>query len=117
MTSSSFDVLKSKWTAAGQGQVFKFWETLSADQQHSLLNQLSLVDVDRANKIFKTATTSATSETAAEPAAALDPLPKDAFDDLADSSPEDINKWHDAGLAAIANNEVAVILLAGKYRR
>jgi UDP-N-acetylglucosamine/UDP-N-acetylgalactosamine diphosphorylase len=93
--------LKSRWTNAGQGQVFDLSESAE------LLKNLERINVERVNKIFKIATAATTTK------ASLAPLPAQAFDSTISASKEKLKRWHDLGLKLIAENKVAVILLAG----
>jgi len=105
--------LRAKYEAAGQGHVFTFFDSLSPSDQSSLLTQLETIDIDRVNRIFSTAI-------AADKAAALDPVDADEVLPLPESAtativgnPTDEATWRDIGLKAIADNEVAVLLMAG----
>ncbi|CAG8757578.1 2025_t:CDS:1, partial [Funneliformis caledonium] len=48
--------LKAKYAAAGQEHLFTFYDELGPEEQTSLLNQLSKLDIERVNRIFKKST-------------------------------------------------------------
>lgn len=52
MTGASVQALKDQFIANGQGHVFHYWDSLSASQQASLLEQLKGIDPKRVNAIF-----------------------------------------------------------------
>nr|CAG8564554.1 6837_t:CDS:2 [Entrophospora candida] len=102
--------LKEKYTAAGQDHLFTFYDELEPDQKISLYNQLSKLDVDRVNKIFKKSIS--VSENTLEQQN-LEPLPDNVFDSTIDSDEVKVKEWREVGLKNIAQNRVAVILMAG----
>ncbi|KAG8893914.1 UDP-N-acetylglucosamine pyrophosphorylase, partial [Tulasnella sp. 417] len=51
----SVESVKERYEAAGQSQVFKFWEDLTPEQQSTYLGQLNSLDVERVNRIWKKA--------------------------------------------------------------
>ncbi|KAJ7459110.1 nucleotide-diphospho-sugar transferase [Mycena galericulata] len=108
MSSSS---LRSRYDAAGQGHLFKFWDTLSGSEQKALADQLEALDIERVNRIYKKAV--AAEAEAAAPGAndPVGPLPKDASDSVKRGGKE--KEWRAIGLEAIANGAVGVLLMAG----
>lgn len=98
--------LQQRFEAAGQGHVFKFWPTLSQSEQNSLASQLESIDIERVNRIYKTAVSAEHSNSASEP---IEPLPKTASDSVGINDAH----WNDVGLAAIARGHVGVLLMAG----
>ncbi|KAG9307150.1 hypothetical protein G9A89_016978 [Geosiphon pyriformis] len=101
--------LKEKYAKAGQEHVFTFYNELSPEEQTPLFNQLATLDVDRVNRIFSKAISGLDSSEKTN----LEPLPKDVFESLLDADKEKIKKWGSLGLELIAQNKVAVILMAG----
>ncbi|KAJ3056597.1 UDP-N-acetylglucosamine pyrophosphorylase [Rhizophlyctis rosea] len=100
--------IKNTFESAGQGHVFSFWDSSSQDERSQLLKNLEDIDVERVNKIFKTATSVA-------PSAAQDsiaPLPESSFDTTR-KDPAKVKAWEEKGLQLMGQNKVAVILLAG----
>ncbi|KAH6692554.1 UDP-N-acetylglucosamine pyrophosphorylase [Plectosphaerella plurivora] len=103
--------LKKKYADAGQDHVFTFYDDLSADEQAALFQQLDGFDPAHINKITDRALNPPKTEDAAEDV--LEPLPESALASVLDSRPEDIETWYQSGLDLIAQNKVAVVLMAG----
>ncbi|KAJ3101707.1 UDP-N-acetylglucosamine pyrophosphorylase [Phlyctochytrium planicorne] len=104
------EALKAKFTQAGQGHVFHFWDSLSAAERTTLVSHLKEIDVDRVNNIFKVATSAPPSASAVS---SLSPLPKTSFDSVITADASKVAEWRKKGLELIARNQVGVILLAG----
>lgn len=102
--------LRAKYEKAGQEQVFAFYDSLSTAEQAALFEQLSNFDPDYINELADKALhppkTEATEST-------LEPLPDNATSSVLDSKAEDLQQWYDSGLDLIAENKVAVVLMAG----
>ncbi|KAI8915199.1 nucleotide-diphospho-sugar transferase [Powellomyces hirtus] len=108
--SETAESLRQKFTAAGQGHVFQFWDILSAAEREELVKNLARVDVDRINRIFRKAMD--TPPKAAT--SALAPLPESAFaSTIGAANAGKMKAWEEKGLKMIAENKVGVILLAG----
>ncbi|OSX67084.1 hypothetical protein POSPLADRAFT_1164350 [Postia placenta MAD-698-R-SB12] len=108
----SFDKLRQRYEAAGQGHLLQFWPKLSETERAYLLAQLDALDIDRVNRIYRKAVSS--EKEAAENAGkdAIGPLPEDAFDSVI-GVPEKEKEWRSIGLRAIASGQVGVLLMAG----
>lgn len=102
--------LKEKYTKAGQEQVFSFYDSLSTAEKATLFEQLSNFDPEYINKITEKALHPPQTE---QTESTLEPLPSDATSSVLDSKAEDLQKWYDSGLDLIAENKVAVVLMAG----
>lgn len=118
-TTPSYEALKAKYEAAGQGHVLTFYPTLEPAQQQTLLKQLAGLDVERVNRIYKHAVESeavlngtAAAGSDAAPADELEPLPASVAASVLGSA-EKTASWRAAGLEAIARSEVCVLLMAG----
>jgi len=102
--------LKKKYEAAGQGHVFAFYDELSTAEKAALFQQLSNFDPEYinelANKALHPPKTESTKST-------LEPLPDTATSSVLDSKTEDLDRWYASGLELIAQNKVAVVLMAG----
>ncbi|KAK6906377.1 hypothetical protein I203_100362 [Kwoniella mangroviensis CBS 8507] len=138
---SLLDKLKQRYEEAGQSHVFTFFSKSSSEEQTNLLNQLNDIDVHRVNRIYMNAVAAegdgahtpsnedninyddtlvpglnnllgrSRTPTPRPPEEVL-PLPEEACASIL-NNPEDENKWREIGLKAIANNQVAVLLMAG----
>ncbi|KAF1810712.1 UTP-glucose-1-phosphate uridylyltransferase [Eremomyces bilateralis CBS 781.70] len=104
--------LRQKYEKAGQGHVFTFYDSLNASQKEALRKQLSGFDPDRINKLADHAL-NPPKPAEIEGAPALEPLPLDATSSVFDSKPEDLSQWYEQGIDLIADNTVAVVLMAG----
>ncbi|KAG0092198.1 UDP-N-acetylglucosamine pyrophosphorylase [Podila epicladia] len=107
---SRLETLRQRYNNAGQGHVFTFWDQLSSSDQETLLHQLESLDPDALNTIYKQATV-ASANTAI--LADLSPLGKDRVQSAVTATADQKQEWANLGLDAIAENKVAVILLAG----
>lgn len=108
--------LREKYSKAGQGHVFTFYDDLSSSDKASLYHQLSLFDPSYISELASKALNPpkpTNGDGAAPTEAALEPLPASASASIMDSSPSDIDRWRSAGLDLIAQNKVAVVLMAG----
>ncbi|KAH7368614.1 UDP-N-acetylglucosamine pyrophosphorylase [Plectosphaerella cucumerina] len=103
--------LKKKYADADQDHVFTFYDSLPAADQAALFQQLSGFDPARINEITDRALNPPKTKDAAEDV--LEPLPESALASILDSRPEDIEAWYQSGLDLIAQNKVAVVLMAG----
>ncbi|KAL3958806.1 hypothetical protein ACCO45_006968 [Purpureocillium lilacinum] len=102
--------LKGKYTDAGQGHVFNFYDGLAASERGALFQQLSKFDPANINDISQRATAPAK---ASDTPDKLEPLPDQALASILDSKPDDINTWYESGIDLIGQNKVAVVLMAG----
>lgn len=108
----SFEKVRQRYEAAGQGHLLQFWPKLSESERASLLQQLDALDIERVNRIYQRAISS--EKEAAEHAGkdTIEPLPEDAFDSVIGVSGKE-KEWRDIGLRAIAEGQVGVLLMAG----
>jgi UDP-N-acetylglucosamine/UDP-N-acetylgalactosamine diphosphorylase len=110
--STDIDQLKQRYTAAGQGHLFTFFDELSQEEQQNLVQQLSALNVERVNRIHQKATT-CPSPMLNNQAAQIAPLPEERFDSIMEAEKDKIQEWQTLGLNQISQNKVGVILLAG----
>jgi UDP-N-acetylglucosamine/UDP-N-acetylgalactosamine diphosphorylase len=104
--------VQEKYSKAGQDQVLAFYDQLSVPEKASLYEQLQNFDPDRINHLADVALhPPKSSENNDKPS--IEPLPETATASILDSNPDDIQKWYQSGLEHIANNKVAVVLMAG----
>jgi UDP-N-acetylglucosamine/UDP-N-acetylgalactosamine diphosphorylase len=111
----SYEVIKSRFDAAGQGHVLRYYDALSSNEKQRYLAQLDRIDVQRLNAITATALAAQAKEIANQKAgtsAVLTPLPSSCFATVIDNSSQ-AQGWRKEGIDAISRGEVAVILMAG----
>ncbi|KAF2627505.1 nucleotide-diphospho-sugar transferase [Macroventuria anomochaeta] len=109
-TEEQLNELKSKYKKAGQEQVFAFYDKLSTAEKAALFEQLSNFNPDYINEITEKALKPAQAESTETK---LEPLPESATSSTLDTQQDDLDKWYDIGLDLIAENKVAVVLMAG----
>lgn len=111
-TAEELQELRQKYEKAGQEQVFAFWDQLSSAEKGTLFAQLSGINPEHINEITNRALNPPKSESD-DQTPKFDPLPSSATSSVLDSKHEDLAKWYDSGLEFIAENKVAVVLMAG----
>ncbi|GAB7356096.1 hypothetical protein MBLNU459_g6702t1 [Dothideomycetes sp. NU459] len=104
--------LKEKYEKAGQEQVFAFYDDLSSGEKGALYHQLAAIDPEHINNITSKALNPPQAESE-DSKPKLEPLPESATSSIIDSEEDDIIKWYSSGLQYIAQNQVAVVLMAG----
>jgi UDP-N-acetylglucosamine/UDP-N-acetylgalactosamine diphosphorylase len=104
--------LREKYDKTGQGQVLAFYDDLDTHEKAALFAQLSTFDPTRINELADTALNPPKVE-AKDTEHKLDPLPDSATCSVLDSKDEDLTQWYNSGLELIADNTVAVVLMAG----
>jgi len=109
-TEEQLNELKAKYSKAGQEQVFSFYDKLSTAEKASLYEQLSGFNPDYINEITERALHPAKADSEESK---IEPLPQDATSSVLDSKQDDLDKWYNSGLELIAENKVAVVLMAG----
>ncbi|KAG9554430.1 UDP-N-acetylglucosamine pyrophosphorylase, partial [Aureobasidium melanogenum] len=107
-----FQKLLDKYTKAGQEQVFAFWTDINAAEKGMLYEQLVNIDPDHVNDITHRALNPPKPQSE-DTAPKLEQLPESATSSIYDSKPDDLNRWYTQGLQFIAQNQVAVVLMAG----
>lgn len=108
----TFDNIRQRYEAAGQGHLLQFWPKLSEEERASLLSQLEELDVERVNRIYKKAVSNETELAENAGQDLIEPLPEDATDSVIGDATKE-KEWRQIGLQAIARGEVGVLLLAG----
>jgi UDP-N-acetylglucosamine/UDP-N-acetylgalactosamine diphosphorylase len=110
-SSEELKELRGKYDKAGQGQVFAFYDSLSSAEKAAIYKQLAGFDPVRINELADKALHPPKEKATAAPN--LEPLPASATSSVLDSKPEDLKRWYDEGLEYVADNKVAVVLMAG----
>lgn len=109
---SDVNELRQKYEKANQGHVFAFYDELNTEEKASLFEVLQSFDPARISVLAEKAIhPPKSSEDAQE--SQIEPLPASATASLLDLSPEEVEKWYKTGLGLIAQNKVAVVLMAG----
>ncbi|RMZ89630.1 hypothetical protein DV736_g3131, partial [Chaetothyriales sp. CBS 134916] len=103
--------VRSRYERAGQAHVFAFYDALSTTDKSALFHQLQSFDPDRINVLADQALHPPSSEAAKAPS--IEPLPGSASASLLDSNKQQVEQWYKTGLGLIADNKVAVVLMAG----
>lgn len=112
-SAEEFQKLQQKYTEAGQDQVFAFVDELSPADKTKLFHQLTNFEPTRINELAEKALNPPPETEEQKSAPSLEPLPDTALASILDSDAKDIQKWYDAGLQAVAENKVGVVLMAG----
>ena len=102
--------LKNKYKQHGQEHVFTFFDDLSDSEKTALFRQLSDINPKYINEITDRALHPPKAD---ESETKLEPLPESAVASVQDSKTEDLESWYAQGLELIAQNKVAVVLMAG----
>jgi UDP-N-acetylglucosamine/UDP-N-acetylgalactosamine diphosphorylase len=103
--------LRQRYETAKQGHLFKRWHQLSEPEREALAEQLINLDIERVNRIYLTAIDAEKDAADSSKAERIDPLPVDLSDTTL--NPSKVKEWEGIGMKAIANGEVAVLLMAG----
>ncbi|KAE8216825.1 hypothetical protein CF327_g18 [Tilletia walkeri] len=114
-TNIDIEALKARYTAAGQSHLFSHWDKLTSAQEQTFASQLDKIDVERVNAVYKTAMqakTEAKSSSASTTQNNILPPPKQSLLDTVPGS-QGLQSAREAGLRAIAQGKVALVLMAG----
>lgn len=107
--------LSSYLAPYGQEHLASFWDELSENERDRLLDDIKQVDFQELNDFFshvKLETSSRVNEMSGA-GGAMSPVPDELKGSWEKSSQQELHEYESQGLKAIANNEVAVLLLAG----
>ncbi|KAK2073834.1 hypothetical protein P8C59_008081 [Phyllachora maydis] len=117
-SAEELSALRQKYDAAGQGHVFTFYHSLAPLEQETLFRQLAQFDPAHINKLADKALHPPEPDHdddghghGAPPT--LEPLPESATASILDSDAAEVDAWSAAGLELMAQNKVAVVLMAG----
>ena len=102
--------LREKYETVQQEHVFAFYDELSVEEKASLFDQLQTIDPDRINVLADKALHPSKGS---EKGPIVEPLPDSATASLLHLDSNEIDKWYQTGLGLIAQNKVAVVLMAG----
>ena len=101
--------LRTRFEAAGQAHVLRFYDTLDGEAQAALAGELAEVDLDVLAR-FHSRAMAACEETFSDPSASA-PLHAIEAEDAVGK--DQLDTWWAGGLDAVAAGEVAAVLLAG----
>lgn len=105
--------LRETYEKAKQDHVFTFYDHLSISEKASLFQQLRNFNVERVNKLADEALHPAKPSEEEKKQPQIEPLPDSSSASLLDAPADDSKKWYEQGLEQVANNKVAVVLMAG----
>ncbi|XP_046860453.1 UDP-N-acetylhexosamine pyrophosphorylase-like isoform X2 [Xenia sp. Carnegie-2017] len=103
--------LRTKLESYGQEHLLQHYDRLKQEEKSAFLDELSHLDFDRVKRIYELSCEEANNS--GEKQKTLEPIPESSSDSVASASDELKNEWRYAGLKAIAESKVAVLLLAG----
>jgi UDP-N-acetylglucosamine/UDP-N-acetylgalactosamine diphosphorylase len=103
--------LRAKYEKAGQEHVLAFYDELDTKGKAALFDQLQSIDPDRINVLADKALHPPKQDDSAQPS--IEPLPAEATASLLECDAQQTEKWWNAGLDLVAENKVAVVLMAG----
>ncbi|OQO11788.1 hypothetical protein B0A48_03515 [Cryoendolithus antarcticus] len=109
---NDYNTLRDKFEKAKQGHVFNFYDDLKPEEKGFLYQQLEPVDPEHINEITEKALHPPKPKDEEE-GPKLEQLPESAQCSVIDSKQEDLDKWYEGGLKLVADNQVAVVLMAG----
>lgn len=108
---ATLESVKKKLAAFGQQHLLDTWDILDEDQQRKFLEHVDGIDFEEAVSLFKKAEQSMGSVKMLDDR--MEPVPESQFESEERISAEVRESYRRKGLEAIANGEVAVLLLAG----
>ncbi|XP_063057293.1 UDP-N-acetylhexosamine pyrophosphorylase isoform X2 [Engraulis encrasicolus] len=107
------DGLRQRLAEAGQSHLLQFWNELSPEQQAEMQQDMGTMDFKEINGFFKNAMETSMSQTKQEKIDNhMEPVPREVLGSVTRDR-ESLKDWDKQGLQCIAQNKVAVLLLAG----
>lgn len=103
--------ITTRFSQAGQAHLFKFFESLTSKQQEEYLQQLQ--KVEEPAKLVSTVKQAIQFSASNSKERNLTQLPSQQTASTLEEDPAKLAEWSSIGLKAIANGEVAVLLMAG----
>jgi len=108
--SAKVDELSVKLEKVGQQHLLKFWSDLSENEKESFEKELKEVDLESLKKVYEESKKDKQEDKVNKN---IKPVPSSSKSGYEKSSKEELKKYEARGLKAIADGEVAVVLLAG----
>ncbi|KAL7838204.1 hypothetical protein AOLI_G00266080 [Acnodon oligacanthus] len=111
----SFEEATARLQAAGQTHVLRFWSELSAGEKDVFLDELSQLDPEELSQHCRAAAEAASraSSEGERLDSHMEPVAAEFIGSVCKSDKETLQQWDDEGILQIAENRVAVLLLAG----
>lgn len=105
------EAVKRKFIEAGQGHIFKYWDTLSENERESFISQLSKIDDPQSfmDDVEKAIAYSSSLSELKE----YSQLPDASFNSTITSSVDQLKQWENLGLQLINQGKVGIVLMAG----
>ncbi|NP_001015926.1 UDP-N-acetylhexosamine pyrophosphorylase-like protein 1 [Xenopus tropicalis] len=100
---------------SGQGQLFRFWDELSPAEKEALLEQLEMLEPRELREHCQRAREAYVRESSAPQRLddRMQPVPPEFLGSVRHSGTGELERWEREGFHQIAQNKVAVLLLAG----
>ncbi|KAJ8985969.1 hypothetical protein NQ317_010727 [Molorchus minor] len=108
----SLDEIRKILRDCNQSHLLQFWDQLASEEQVLFLKQLETINFKKANDVFNLAQ-SYLKEGTQKLDSRMKPVPPDQFESETGVSADMLEAYRKRGLEEIADNHVAVILLAG----
>ncbi|CAF0760894.1 unnamed protein product [Adineta steineri] len=113
--------IKERLTKANQAHLLAYWSELNNEQQQTLLHDINEIDFDRVAKAYNSIkqellsdTTNSNKEIKEECIDdIMEPVPDTVTGSINETSKEQLERYRQRGLKAIAEGSVCVLLLAG----
>ncbi|XP_017557176.1 UDP-N-acetylhexosamine pyrophosphorylase-like protein 1 isoform X1 [Pygocentrus nattereri] len=111
----SFEEATARLQAAGQTHVLRFWSELSGEEKDVFLDELSQLDPEELSQHCRAAAEAASraSGEGERLDTHMEPVAAEFIGSVCKSDKETLKQWDDEGILQIAENRVAVLLLAG----
>ncbi|MCI4394383.1 hypothetical protein PGIGA_G00168030 [Pangasianodon gigas] len=111
----SFEEVKVKLESVGQSHVLRFWPELSAEERGAFLAELSQLEPAELERHCRGAAEAASRSSGEEERlrGRMEPLEPEFIGGVRRSDPGSLQEWEEEGFSQIAQNKVAVLLLAG----
>ncbi len=107
----ALDKLRTHLEEYDQVHLLDHYDRIPDAEKKAFLDELWALDFARVKRVYELSSTDPSGS--GEKDKKLEPIPESARDSVASASAKSLKSWRDEGLEAIADNKVAVLLLAG----